>query len=216
MVYFKNEFEIMKIKSAKFIKSSNHATDCPSDFFPEYAFIGRSNVGKSSLINCLCNNKKLAKTSSRPGKTRLINHFIINSSWYLVDLPGYGYANASKTEVKEFQGIIKDYFFLRKQLILAFVLIDIRHDAQKKDIEFMKWLTTNDIPFSIIFTKIDKLSQSGNPNNGIEAKVAKYKDVILNNWEYLPEIFLTSSTKHIGKENILFYIDKLTSKFTQK
>ena len=206
----------MKIKSAKFIKSSNHAADCPSDFFPEYAFIGRSNVGKSSLINCLCNNKKLAKTSSRPGKTRLINHFIINSSWYLVDLPGYGYANASKTEVKEFQGIIKDYFFLRKQLILAFVLIDIRHDAQKKDIEFMKWLTTNDIAFSIIFTKIDKLSQSGNPNNGIEAKVAKYKDVILNNWEYLPEIFLTSSTKHIGKENILFYIDKLTSKFTQK
>ena len=206
----------MKIKSAKFIKSSNHAADCPSDFFPEYAFIGRSNVGKSSLINCLCNNKKLAKTSSRPGKTRLINHFIINSSWYLVDLPGYGYANASKTEVKEFHGIIKDYFLLRKQLILAFVLIDIRHDAQKIDIEFMKWLTTNNIAFSIIFTKIDKLSQSGNPNNGIEAKVAKYKDVILNNWEYLPEIFLTSSTKHIGKENILFYIDKLTSKFTQK
>ena len=205
----------MKIKSAKFIKSSNHAVDCPSDFIPEYAFIGRSNVGKSSLINCLCNNKKLAKTSSRPGKTRLINHFIINSSWYLVDLPGYGYANASKTEIKEFQGIIKDYFFLRKQLILAFILIDIRHDAQKIDIEFMKWLTTN-IAFSIIFTKIDKLSQSGNPNNGIEAKVGKYKDVILNNWEYLPEIFLTSSTKHIGKENILFYIDKLTSKFTQK
>ena len=206
----------MKIKSAKFIKSSNHAKDCPSDFIPEYAFIGRSNVGKSSLINCLCNNKKLAKTSSRPGKTRLINHFIINSSWYLVDLPGYGYANASKSEVKEFQGIIKDYFFLRKQLILAFILIDIRHDAQKIDIEFMKWLTTNNIAFSIIFTKIDKLSQSGNPNNGIEAKVGKYKDVILNNWEYLPEIFLTSSTKHIGKENILFYIDKLTYRFTQK
>lgn len=206
----------MKIKSAKFIKSSNNAADCPSDFIPEYAFIGRSNVGKSSLINCLCNNKKLAKTSSRPGKTRLINHFIINSSWYLVDLPGYGYANASKTEIKEFQGIIKDYFFLRKQLILAFILIDIRHDAQKIDIEFMKWLTTNNIAFSIIFTKIDKLSQSGNPNNGIEAKIGKYKDVILNNWEYLPEIFLTSSTKHIGKENILFYIDKLTSKFTQK
>ena len=216
MVYFKNEFEIMKIKSAKFIKSSSHAKDCPSNFIPEYAFIGRSNVGKSSLINCLCNNKKLAKTSSRPGKTRLINHFIINSSWYLVDLPGYGYANASKTEIKEFQGIIKDYFFLRKQLILAFILIDIRHDAQKIDIEFMKWLTTNNIAFSIIFTKIDKLNQSGNPNNGVEAKVAKYKDVILNNWEYLPEIFLTSSTKHIGKENILFYIDKLTSKFTQK
>ena len=206
----------MKIKSAKFIKSSNHTTDCPSDFIPEYAFIGRSNVGKSSLINCLCNNKKLAKTSSRPGKTRLINHFIINSSWYLVDLPGYGYANASKSEVKEFQGIIKEYFFLRKQLILAFILIDIRHDAQKIDIEFMKWLTTNNIAFSIIFTKIDKLNQSGNPNNGVEAKVAKYKDVILNNWEYLPEIFLTSSTKHIGKENILFYIDKLTSRFTQK
>ena len=203
MVYFKNEFEIMKIKSAKFIKSSNHAADCPSDFIPEYAFIGRSNVGKSSLINCLCNNKKLAKTSSRPGKTRLINHFIINSSWYLVDLPGYGYANASKTEIKEFQGIIKDYFFLRKQLILAFILIDIRHDAQKIDIEFMKWLTTNNIAFSIIFTKIDKLSQSGNPNNGIEAKVGKYKDVILNNWEYLPEIFLTSSTKHIGSRMMI-------------
>ncbi|MDC3156074.1 ribosome biogenesis GTP-binding protein YihA/YsxC [bacterium] len=206
----------MKIKSAKFIKSSNHATDCPSDFIPEYAFIGRSNVGKSSLINCLCNNKKLAKTSSRPGKTRLINHFIIDSSWYLVDLPGYGYANASKSEIKEFQSLIKNYFFSRKQLILAFILIDIRHDAQKIDIEFMKWLTSNNIAFSIIFTKIDKLSQDGNHNNGIEAKVAKYKDVILNNWEYLPEIFLTSSTKHIGKENILFYIDKLTSKFTQK
>ena len=152
MVYFKNEFEIMKIKSAKFIKSSNHAADCPSDFIPEYAFIGRSNVGKSSLINCLCNNKKLAKTSSRPGKTRLINHFIINSSWYLVDLPGYGYANASKTEIKEFQGIIKDYFFLRKQLILAFILIDIRHDAQKIDIEFMKWLTI--IWVMLIYVKI--------------------------------------------------------------
>ena len=206
----------MKIKSAKFIKSSNHAKDCPSDPIPEYAFIGRSNVGKSSLINCLCNNKKLAKTSSKPGKTRLINHFIIDSSWYLVDLPGYGYANASKSEIKEFQNIIKDYFFSRKQLILAFILIDIRHDAQKIDIEFMKWLTTNNIAFSIIFTKIDKLSQDGNPNNGIEAKLAKYKDVILKNWEYLPEIFLTSSTKHIGKENILFYVNKLTAKFTQK
>ena len=192
--YFKNEFEIMKIKSAKFIKSSNNAADCPSDFIPEYAFIGRSNVGKSSLINCLCNNKKLAKTSSRPGKTRLINHFIINSSWYLVDLPGYGYANASKTEIKEFQGIIKDYFFLRKQLILAFILIDIRHDAQKIDIEFMKWLTSNNIAFSIIFTKIDKLNQTGNPNAGIEYKVEKYKQAILNYWEYLPEIFLISTT----------------------
>ena len=178
---------------------------------PEYAFIGRSNVGKSSLINMLTNNKKLAKTSSKPGKTRLINHFLIDSSWHLVDLPGYGYAKASKSEKKNFQKLITDYFINRNQLISAFILVDVRHEAQKIDIEFMRWLTINKIAFSIVFTKIDKLKQDGNPNTGIEEKIKKYKSVILDNWEYLPEIFLTSSAKHIGRENILFYINKLNT-----
>ena len=199
----------MKIKSAKFIVSNQSIEKCPKVNIPEYAFIGRSNVGKSSLINMLTNNKKLAKTSSKPGKTRLINHFLIDDTWHLVDLPGYGYAKASKSEKKEFQKLISDYFKIRKQLILAFVLIDSRHDAQKIDIEFMKWLTTNDIAFAIIFTKIDKLKQDGNPNSGIESKIKKYKEIILESWQFLPEIFLTSSTKHIGKENIVSYINNL-------
>ena len=199
----------MKIKSAKFVVSNQSIEKCPKLNIPEYAFIGRSNVGKSSLINMLTNNKKLAKTSSTPGKTRLINHFLIDDTWHLVDLPGYGYAKASKSEKKEFQKLISDYFKIRKQLILAFVLIDSRHDAQKIDIEFMKWLTLNDIAFAIIFTKIDKLKQDGNPNSGIESKIKKYKEIILESWQFLPEIFLTSSTKHIGKENIVSYINNL-------
>ena len=199
----------MKIKSAKFIVSNQSIEKCPKLNIPEYAFIGRSNVGKSSLINMLTNNKKLAKTSSTPGKTRLINHFLIDDTWHLVDLPGYGYAKASKSEKKEFQKLISDYFKIRKQLILAFVLIDSRHEAQKIDIEFMKWLTTNDIAFAIIFTKIDKLKQDGNPNSGIESKIKKYKEIILESWQFLPEIFLTSSTKHLGKENIVSYINNL-------
>ena len=199
----------MKIKSAKFIVSNQSIEKCPKLNIPEYAFIGRSNVGKSSLINMLTNNKKLAKTSSTPGKTRLINHFLINDTWHLVDLPGYGYAKASKSEKKEFQKLISDYFKIRKQLILAFVLIDSRHGAQKIDIEFMKWLTLNDIAFAIIFTKIDKLKQDGNPNSGIESKIKKYKEIILESWQFLPVIFLTSSTKHIGKENIVSYINNL-------
>ena len=201
----------MNIKKAKFIVSNQNVKDCPKSDLPEYAFIGRSNVGKSSLINMLTNNKKLAKTSSKPGKTRLINHFLIDSSWHLVDLPGYGYARASKSEKKNFQKLITDYFINRNQLISAFILVDVRHEAQKIDIEFMRWLTINKIAFSIVFTKIDKLKQDGNPNSGIEEKLKKYKSVILENWEYLPEIFLTSSTKHIGKENILFYINKLNT-----
>ena len=201
----------MNIKSAKFIVSNQNVNDCPKSDLPEYAFIGRSNVGKSSLINLLTNNKKLAKTSSKPGKTRLINHFLIDSSWHLVDLPGYGYARASKSEKKNFQKLITDYFINRNQLISAFILVDVRHEAQKIDIEFMRWLTINKIAFSIVFTKIDKLKQDGNPNSGIEEKIKKYKSVILENWEYLPEIFLTSSTKHIGRDNILFYINKLNT-----
>ena len=201
----------MNIKSAKFIVSNQNVNDCPKSDLPEYAFIGRSNVGKSSLINMLTNNKKLAKTSSKPGKTRLINHFLIDSTWHLVDLPGYGYAKASKSEKKNFQKLITDYFINRNQLISAFILVDVRHEAQKIDVEFMRWLTINKIAFSIVFTKIDKLKQDGNPNSGIEEKIKKYKSVILENWEYLPEIFLTSSTKHIGRDNILFYINKLNT-----
>ena len=195
--------------------SNQNVKDCPKENIPEYAFIGRSNVGKSSLINMLANNKKLAKTSSKPGKTRLINHFKIDSSWFLVDLPGYGYAKASKTEKKQFQKLITDYFIYRKQLINAFILVDVRHEAQKIDIEFMRWLTTNDIAFSIIFTKIDKLKQSGNPNEGVEFKVEEYKKVLLENWEFLPKIFLTSSVKHIGKENIMGYINTLNQSISQ-
>ena len=201
----------MNIKSAKFIVSNQNAKDCPKSDLPEYAFIGRSNVGKSSLINMLTNNKKLAKTSSKPGKTRLINHFLIDSSWHLVDLPGYGYAKASKSEKKNFQKLITDYFINRNQLISDFILVDVRHEAQKIDVEFMRWLTINKIAFSIVFSKIDKLKQDGNPNTGIEEKIKKYKSVLLENWEYLPEIFLTSSTKHIGRDNILFYINKLNT-----
>ena len=189
----------MNIKSAKFVISNQNAKDCPKSNLPEYAFIGRSNVGKSSLINMLTNNKKLAKTSSKPGKTRLINHFLIDSSWHLVDLPGYGYAKASKSEKKIFQKLITDYFLNRNQLVSAFILVDVRHEAQKIDIEFMRWLTLNNIAFSIVFTKIDKLKQDGNPNDGVENKVNNYKKVILENWEFLPEIFLTSSTKHLGQ-----------------
>jgi len=206
----------MRIKNAKFIVSNQNIKDCPKSNLPEYAFIGRSNVGKSSLINMLANNKKLAKISSKPGKTRLINHFIIDSKWHLVDLPGYGYAKASKTEKKEFQKLITDYFTQRNQLVSAFILIDIRHEAQKIDIEFMRWLTTNNIAFSIVFTKIDKLKQDGNPNEGIEFKIKEYKKVILGNWEFLPEIFLTSSTKHIGKENIIGYINHLNKSIPSK
>ena len=161
----------MNLKTAKFVVSNQNVKDCPSDKIPEYAFIGRSNVGKSSLINMLTNNKKLAKTSSRPGKTRLINHFIIDSSWHLVDLPGYGYAKASKTEKKEFQKLITDYFNYRKQLINAFILVDVRHEAQKIDIEFMRWLTTNEIAFSVIFTK--------NSDSNIGVNIATSIDMVL-------------------------------------
>ena len=206
----------MKIKSAKFIVSNQNIDNCPNVNIPEYAFIGRSNVGKSSLINMLTNNKKLAKTSSTPGKTRLINHFLIDDVWHLVDLPGYGYAKASKSQKKEFQKLITNYFKIREQLILAFVLVDSRHDAQNIDIEFMKWLTKNNIAFAIIFTKIDKLKQDGNPNRGIEFKINKYKKVILEDWEFLPEIFLTSSTKHMGRENIISYINNLNKTAFQK
>ena len=196
----------MQIKSAKFVVSNQTVSNCPDNLLPEYAFIGRSNVGKSSLINMLTNQKKLAKTSGRPGKTQLINHFIINEKWYLVDLPGYGYARVSKKTKKIFQAFIKAYFKERKQLVCAFVLIDIRHKPQEIDLKFMQWLTENKIAFSIIFTKSDKLKP-----NDIQDKISSYKEILKEIWEEMPNYFITSSTKYIGKESLLNFIGTVNS-----
>ena len=196
----------MQIKSAKFVVSNQTVSNCPDNLLPEYAFIGRSNVGKSSLINMLTNQKKLAKTSGRPGKTQLINHFIINKKWYLVDLPGYGYARVSKKTKKTFQAFIKAYFKERKQLVCAFVLIDIRHKPQEIDLKFMQWLTENEIAFSIIFTKSDKLKL-----NDIQDKISSYKEIVKDIWEEMPNYFITSSTKYVGKESLLNFIETINS-----
>lgn len=196
----------MQIKSAKFVVSNQTVSNCPDNLLPEYAFIGRSNVGKSSLINMLTNQKKLAKTSGRPGKTQLINHFIINEKWYLVDLPGYGYARVSKKTKKIFQAFITAYFKERKQLVCAFVLIDIRHKPQEIDLKFMQWLTENEIAFSIIFTKSDKLK-----SNNIQDKISSYKEIVEKIWEEMPNYFITSSTKHVGKESLLNFIGTINS-----
>lgn len=192
----------MQIKSAEFVVSNSDVSKCPKDRIPEYAFIGRSNVGKSSLINMLTNRKSLAKTSGRPGKTQLINHFLINKTWFLVDLPGYGYARVSKSAKKTFQKFITEYFSKREQLISAFVLVDIRHKPQPVDLEFMTWLGEHSIPFSIIFTKADKLKPMA-----IENHVNAYRDVLLETWEDMPNYFVTSSSKEIGKDELLQYID---------
>ena len=200
----------MLIKSAKFVVSNQKVSKCPNSSLPEYAFIGRSNVGKSSLINMLTNQKRLAKTSGKPGKTQLINHFIINNQWYLVDLPGYGYARVSKNEKKTFQKYITQYFKERKQLVCAFVLIDIRHKPQKIDLKFMQWLSENEIAFSIIFTKSDKQKL-----NAVEENIINYKKVMKETWEEMPDYFVTSSTKYVGKEILLNYIEKINS-LTQK
>ncbi len=195
----------MKIKSAHFVISNSRVDQCPQEPLPEYAFIGRSNVGKSSLINSLTQRKSLAKTSGRPGKTQLINHFKINDNWFLVDLPGYGYARVSKKEKKIFQKYITDYFLKRKQLVSAFVLIDIRHEPQKIDLEFMQWLGENGIPFAIVFTKADKLKP-----NAIENQVQVYLDTLTRGiWEEAPPHFITSSSKGIGREELLNYIDSI-------
>ena len=194
----------MEIKSAEFVVSNSQVEKCPSTHLPEYAFIGRSNVGKSSLINMLTNNKNLAKTSGKPGKTQLINHFLINKNWYLVDLPGYGYARVSKKAKKTFQKFITDYFKNRKELIMAFVLVDIRHEPQKIDLDFMYWLGENQLPFSIIFTKADKLKPTK-----IEEHIKNYSDIMLEFWEEMPNYFVTSATKNIGKEELLSYIDEM-------
>lgn len=198
----------MQIKSAEFVVSNQDVDKCPNTSLPEYAFIGRSNIGKSSLINMLTNRKSLAKTSGRPGKTQLINHFIINKNWYLVDLPGYGYARVSKKAKKTFQKFITAYFEKRKQLISAFVLIDIRHKPQPIDLEFMQWMGEREIPFSIIFTKADKLKPKA-----IESHINDYKSILLETWEEMPNYFVTSSLKGIGKEELLTYIDGINKAF---
>lgn len=192
----------MIIKTAEFVMSNSEVAKCPKDFLPEYAFIGRSNVGKSSLINMLTNHKNLAKTSGRPGKTQLINHFLINKNWFLVDLPGYGYARVSKSSKKKFQQFITDYFEKRQQLITAFVLIDLRHEPQKIDLEFMEYMGENRIPFSIIFTKADKLKPKA-----IERNAEAYMQELLKTWEETPSYFITSSTSAIGRDEVLQFID---------
>lgn len=193
----------MKITSAEFIISNSDVKKCPNEPLPEYAFIGRSNVGKSSLINMLTNHKSLAKTSSRPGKTQLINHFKINQNWYLVDLPGYGYAKVSKSTKAIFQKFITEYFEKREQLVCAFVLIDIRLEAQKIDLEFINYLGEIEIPFCIIFTKADKIGKVKAQQN-----VAAYrKKVLANGWEEMPQHFVTSSQDATGKEEVLLFIE---------
>ena len=183
--------------------SNSQVAKCPKDRLPEYAFIGRSNVGKSSLINMLTNCKNLAKTSGRPGKTQLINHFKIDDRWFLVDLPGYGYARVSKTTKQVFQRFITDYFEQREQLVSAFVLVDIRHEPQKIDVEFMQWLGEQAIPFAIIFTKADKLKPQA-----IERNVAAYKEALLEWWEEFPPYFITSAQNKTGKEELTQYIEQ--------
>ena len=196
----------MLIKSAEFVVSNSDVAKCPSDHRAEYAFIGRSNVGKSSLINMLMQRKSLAKTAGRPGKTQLINHFLVNKQWYLVDLPGYGYARVSKTTKKIFQKFITHYFQKRKQLVLAFVLIDCRHEMQPIDAAFMHWLGENQIPFSIVFTKADKLKPNALTRN-VEAFLSK----MLETWEETPQYFITSASKAIGRNELLQYIDEINS-----
>jgi len=193
----------MKINSAEFIISNSDVSKCPKEPLPEYAFIGRSNVGKSSLINMLTNHKNLAKTSGKPGKTQLINHFKINLNWFLVDLPGYGYARVSKKTKEVFQQFITDYFEKREQLVCAFVLIDIRLEAQKIDLEFINYLGEIEVPFCIIFTKADKISKTK-----IDSNIAAYRKALLsNNWEEMPQYFVTSSLENTGREKLLEFID---------
>lgn len=195
----------MEIKNPKFEISSPDVSKCPDVQVPEYAFIGRSNVGKSSLINMLVRRKGLAKTSQTPGKTLLINHFNINDGeWYLVDLPGYGYAQRGKAQRDKLQKLIEGYVLDRHQLTNLFVLIDVRHDPQKIDMEFMDWLGEHGVPFSIIFTKADKLS-----NAAVERNVEAYKNELKLSWEELPKIFITSSEKPRGRDEVLDYIDSI-------
>jgi GTP-binding protein len=196
----------MDIKSAEFVSSYVSYKDCPKDQMPEYAFVGRSNVGKSSLINMLMEKKKLAKTSQSPGKTQLINQFLINKNWSLVDLPGYGFAKVSKSMRKDFNKLINDYAQKRESLMCIFVLLDARHDPQKNDLGFMRWLGENQVPFAMVFTKADKLSSSA-----VSKNIKNYKKEMLKEWESLPDIFITSAEQKLGRVEILDYIDRINS-----
>ncbi|WP_312822640.1 ribosome biogenesis GTP-binding protein YihA/YsxC [Epilithonimonas sp.] len=200
----------MVIKTAEFVKSSQKWQNCPEPTLPEYAFIGRSNVGKSSLINAMMNHKDLAKTSQTPGKTQLINHFLVNENWFLTDLPGYGYARVSKSLRKDFEKLITNYILNRQNLVNLFVLIDVRHTPQKIDLEFMQWCGESNIPFSIVFTKADKL-KAGGANRNVEA----YKTELLKTWEDLPNIYVTSAEKKTGTDDILNFVSE-TNQFLIK
>ena len=201
----------MKIKSAEFVISNTDVAKCPKELLPEYAFIGRSNVGKSSLINMLVDNKNLAKTSGRPGKTQLINHFKLNNEWFLVDLPGYGYAQVSKSKRRTFQKFITDYFFKRKQLVCTFLLVDVRHEPQKIDLEFMRFLGENEIPFCIVFTKSDKINTVK-----INKNILIYEQKMLQvGWESIPQTFITSASSKTGRDELLNYIDNVNDEVGQ-
>ena len=196
----------MKITEAIFVVSNTEVEKCPTDNKPEYAFIGRSNVGKSSLINALTNNSKLAKTSGKPGKTQLINHFLVNQEWYLVDLPGYGYAKTSKKNRATWESFIAKFLLERENLMNVFVLLDSRLEPQKIDLEFMNWCGENGIAFSMVFTKIDKLSSSA-----LQKNLAKYKKEMLKYWEEIPPVFTTSSVSKFGGEKLLNYIERINA-----
>lgn len=200
----------MKIKSAEFVISNSEVSKCPTSKLPEYAFIGRSNVGKSSLINMLTERKSLAKISGRPGKTQLINHFLINDTWHLVDLPGYGYAKVSKTTKRTFQKFITAYFEQRSQMHCAFVLVDSRHAPQPIDMEFMLWLGEHGVPFCIIFTKADKLKPKA-----LERNIQTYQAQMLESWTEMPHYFITSSSNGEGREEVLDFIQKLNDDLQQ-
>ena len=196
----------MVIKSAEFVISNSRVENCPTTGLPEYAFIGRSNVGKSSLINMLTARKGLAMTSQKPGKTQLINHFIINDAWYLVDLPGYGYARLGKDSRDSLRRMIEDYVLERKELVLLFVLLDCRHEPQKIDLEFIQWLGEEGVPFALVFTKADKLSKGR-----LAANVEAYKAKLHEEWEELPPIFVTSSEERMGRDELLGYIEEVNT-----
>ena len=196
----------MVIKSAEFVISNSQVSKCPTTGLPEYAFIGRSNVGKSSLINMLTGKKSLAMTSQKPGKTQLINHFIINGAWYLVDLPGYGYARLSKDGREKLKTMIEDYTLERKELICLFVLVDSRHEPQKIDLEFIQWLGEEGVPFALVFTKADKLTKGR-----LAANLEAYKARLLEEWEELPPIFVTSSEQQLGRDELLSYIEGINT-----
>jgi len=200
----------MKVKTAEFVISNTRIDLCPKPEIPEYAFIGRSNVGKSSLINSICNNKKLAKTSSTPGKTQLINHFVINDEWYLVDLPGYGFTKTPNHLRMKWQNFTRNYLRTRENLMCVFVLLDSRHNVLKADDEFMEWLGENNIPFVMVFTKMDKLDP-----RDIEGNIETYLEKMSEKWSFLPQYFLTSAEKKTGKEEILAFVEETNKTFVK-